>query len=71
MDGRVVATRGPGDFFGEIALVFGQPRVATVTVKEDARVFVLGKADFDVMLKNHPKVEDKILSAITERILYR
>jgi inner membrane transporter RhtA len=71
MDGSVVATRGPGDFFGEIALVFGGPRVATVTVKEDARVFVLGKADFDVMLKNHPKVEDKILSAITERIRYR
>jgi hypothetical protein len=71
MDGRVVATRGPGDFFGEIALVFGGPRIATATVKDDAHVFVLGKADFDAMLKNHPKVEDKILSAITERIRYR
>lgn len=71
MDGRVVATRGPGEFFGEIALVFGGTRIATATVKDDARVFVLGKQDFDAMLKSHPKVEDKILSAITERIRYR
>jgi hypothetical protein len=41
-----------------------------VTVKENARVFVLGKAEFDIMLRKR-KLEDKILSAITERILYR
>jgi hypothetical protein len=49
---------------------FGGPRVATVTVKENARVFVLGKAEFDIMLRKR-ELEDKILSAITERILYR
>jgi inner membrane transporter RhtA len=71
MDGRDVATRGPGDFFGEIALVFGGPRNATATAKDDVRLFVLRKGDFDDMLKRQPKVEDKILTAITERIRYR
>jgi inner membrane transporter RhtA len=71
MDGRVVATRGAGDFFGEIALVFGGPRIATATAKDDVRLFALDKTDFDKMLKSHPKVEGKILTAITERIRYR
>ncbi len=71
MDGRVVATLRAGEFLGEIALAFGGPRTATATVTDDVHLFVLGKADFDDMLKRHPKVEDKVLTAVTERIRYR
>jgi putative ABC transport system ATP-binding protein len=43
---RHVATLGPGDFFGEAALMTGQPRNATVVANEDAVLYGLKKDDF-------------------------
>jgi putative ABC transport system ATP-binding protein len=43
---RQVATLGPGDFFGEAALMTGQPRNATVAANEDAVLYGLKKDDF-------------------------
>ncbi len=41
-----VARLGRGDFFGEVALISGEPRNATVLATEPSDAFVLGKADF-------------------------
>lgn len=62
---------GPGDYLGEIALVFGGTRTATATVAERAKLFVLGKDDFLTLLKQHPRIEDKILATVSERMRYR
>ncbi len=43
---REVATLGPGDFFGETALISGDPRNATVIARDDLETYVLGKSDF-------------------------
>ena len=43
---REVATLGPGDFFGESALIGGDPRNATVIARDDLETYVLGKSDF-------------------------
>jgi putative ABC transport system ATP-binding protein len=43
---REVATLGQGDFFGEAALISGEPRNATVVARTDLETYVLGKSDF-------------------------
>src|SRR4030067_3875353 len=44
-----------GDFFGEMALLTGSPRSASVRVTDDALFLVLHKNDFDAFLKEHPQ----------------
>lgn len=51
---KTVARLGPGDFFGEIALVSSSPRTATVTCPEPAQLFTLVAADFAFVLDKNP-----------------
>jgi len=46
-DEELVATRGPGDFFGEIALLMHVPRTATVVARTPTRVFRLDAEGFE------------------------
>ncbi len=46
-EGREVARLGPGDFFGELALMSGNPRNANVIASRPVDTYVLGKDDFD------------------------
>ena len=49
-DGRFVRTLGPGEAFGELALIFGVPRTATVTASGPLVVGVLGRSDFAALV---------------------
>ncbi len=66
--GRVVNELGPGDFVGEIALVTGQPRTATVKTRGPARILVVTASGFRALMHDVPAIEDKVLAAITARI---
>lgn len=59
-DGTVVNRLIPGDFFGELALLTGARRQATVVASEAAQLFRLGKDDFDVMIVAHPALRTAI-----------
>jgi CRP/FNR family transcriptional regulator, cyclic AMP receptor protein len=67
-DGQEIRTMGPGDFFGEIALLEDTPRTATVTAKAPLRFFVLTRQAFRSMLAHQPELERKVLSALEERV---
>jgi putative peptide zinc metalloprotease protein len=49
-NGQFVRTLGPGDGFGELSLIFGVPRTATVTAKGPLLVGVMGRPDFAALV---------------------
>jgi len=52
----VLARLQEGDFFGEISLLTGKPRTASVKVLQPVELMRLAKNDFDQIIKNHPEV---------------
>jgi CRP/FNR family cyclic AMP-dependent transcriptional regulator len=69
-DGQDVRTLGPGDFFGEIALIWDSPRrTATVTATTPLRFFVLTRQSFRSLVDHYPEVEKCVLDALEERVL--
>jgi CRP-like cAMP-binding protein len=67
--GRHVATVGPGDFFGEIALLERVDRTATVTAATPLRFFVISDIAFKSVLNTDPTIEPKLLRALARRVL--
>jgi CRP/FNR family transcriptional regulator, cyclic AMP receptor protein len=68
-NGKHVATRTGGEFFGEIALLEDTPRTATVTAKTALRFFVLTRKDFRHLVNENPNVERKVLRALARRVV--
>jgi len=69
-DGRevILAVLGPGDFFGELALIDDEPRSAHVIAMEDARLLVLRRDDFHRELEAHPRIALGLLRALSRRL---
>ena len=66
--GKRISTLGPGDFFGEIALVSRIPRTATVTTTSPARALVISAHDFRSLVDRSPAVALQVLEAVAERL---
>ena len=67
-DGSEIRRMGPGDFFGEIALIEDTPRTATVTAVTPLRFFVLTRQSFRSLLAQQPELEQKVNAALEERL---
>ena len=65
---RVVATLGPGDFLGELALVLRRPRTATVTLTTPSRLLSISAHNFHSLLKRSPQIQSKLLEALADRL---
>jgi len=68
IDGRDVAILGPGDFFGEMALLDQGLRVATVTAETPMEVAVLDPREFATLVEEHPGVARKIMKGLAQRL---
>ncbi|MCC5951679.1 MAG: cyclic nucleotide-binding domain-containing protein [Acidimicrobiia bacterium] len=62
--GAVLATLGPGDHFGELALLDGGVRTADVVTTEPCRVLVIGSREFSALLDTVPGLSRKLLTAL-------
>jgi CRP-like cAMP-binding protein len=66
--GKQLSTLGPGDFFGEIALVSRMPRTATVTTTSPARVLVMTDQDFRRLIEVDPEIRLRVLGSFAARV---
>ena len=67
-DGERIAELGAGDFFGEIALLEGGPRTATVIATTPVRLIVMSAQEFRRMEQELPAVADRVNSAVRARL---
>lgn len=63
-NGKIIRQLSEGDFFGEISLIDGEPRTATVTADTDMTLLIVNKASFDHLLDKVPGLQRKILIAL-------
>ncbi len=69
-DGKEVllSNLGPGEFFGEMSLLDGLPRSASVVAIEDSEAIILNRRDFLELIRNHPEIALKILTELSKRL---
>jgi CRP/FNR family transcriptional regulator, cyclic AMP receptor protein len=67
-DGKTLRELGPGDFLGEISLVDGSPRTATVTALDPIHALTVHRQGFLDLIERLPVFRLEILNALTERI---
>ena len=66
--GRKLASLGPGDFCGEIALIAKLPRTATITTTSPVRALVITDRAFRQLLDHSPQIQIGVLNALAERL---
>lgn len=67
-EGVHLATLGPGSFFGELALLDGGKRTATVVAETDMRLLVLSRREFNGLHHVAPSVSNKMLVELGARL---
>ena len=68
IEGRPRATMRAGDYFGEIALLLGSPRTATVTAASDLRCYALTPWDFRTLVEGSPSIAWKVMQSMATRL---
>ena len=58
----------PGDFFGEMSLLDGEPRSATVRAETDVRLLVIQRRNFQSLLREVPELSHRVLETLSRRI---
>ncbi|WP_426750999.1 Crp/Fnr family transcriptional regulator [Myxococcus sp. Y35] len=65
---KVLAVLGPGEFFGEMAIISNKPRNASATVNEDARLLVIDPKTFEGMIRGNAEIAVRMIKKLAERL---
>lgn len=65
---KVLAVLGPGEFFGEMAIISNRPRNATATVSEDAKLLVIDPKTFEGMIRGNSEIAVRMIKKLAERL---
>ena len=68
VDGEHRTTIGPGDYFGEIALLTGSDRTATITAKTDMLCYGMTAWDFKPLVEDNATIAWKLLTAMAQKL---
>ena len=66
--GQHLRDLGPGEFFGELAMLGKMPRTATATCATACRLLVVGHREFNAMLADFPSIQGAVLHAVAQRL---
>jgi CRP-like cAMP-binding protein len=69
-DGReiILSMLGPGDFFGEMALLDNEPRSATAIAVEESELLSLHRTDFQSVIGDNPAISNALIKVLTARL---
>lgn len=67
-DGETIAELGPGDFFGELSLLDGEPRIAAVVTQTPTTCLAIASWDFEALLEAQPRLAILILKGVARRL---
>ncbi len=65
---KTLAILGPGEFFGEMAIIANKPRNATATVTEDAKLLVIDSKTFEAMIRGNAEIAVRMIKKLAERL---
>lgn len=65
---KILAILGPGEFFGEMAILNAKPRNATATVMEPSRVLALGARTFEQMVVSNAEIAVRMIQKLARRL---
>lgn len=65
---KVLAILGPGEFFGEMAIISNKPRNATATVADDARLLVIDPKTFESMIRGNSEIAVRMIKKLADRL---
>jgi CRP/FNR family transcriptional regulator, cyclic AMP receptor protein len=67
-DGKTISRRGPGEYFGEISLIDGRPRSASVIAETAVRCLVLSQDSLRKLLMSEPQASWALLESLAQRL---
>jgi len=65
---KVLAVLGPGEFFGEMAIISNKPRNASANVQEDAKLLVIDPKTFEGMIRGNSEIAVRMIKKLAERL---
>lgn len=65
---KVLAVLGPGEFFGEMAIISNKPRNASAIVETDARLLVIDPRTFEAMIRGNAEIAVRMIKKLADRL---
>ena len=65
---KILATLGPGEFFGEMAILNNKPRSAGATMAEDGKLLVIDPRMFEAMIRGNVEIAVRLIKKLSDRL---